>query len=394
MELDRTSGAARQALVATGVTGAALVLSLAAAVPAVAGNVTGNGEHGSAPSHAQAAHAEKHGAAAAHGRGQGSGHGRSETADPAGANEDAGDSGTTDGSTGQATAAAHRPAGHETSGNGASGDAGSGNEPAGTHGSGKPAGHNPPGNNGTVFIHDVAGDYTPHNVPHVPCTFYADFFGFDLGQQVTVSFAGQAPTGAGTALQGAWTGTVSDDDAGGAGQDFDLELPFSADTLGVTSLGAPHPKQGYHVKMTVLTNEPGGKKSKVFWIGPCADTADTAGTASTPGTAVGGEDVQSGTTETGGTETGTADTAAVAGSTTTAGTVAGQSATTPSATVLGEHFYRGMAAGGSAAAAGSLPFTGAEVGGLLLAGAAALGGGAALMVAGRRRRTAPASPTD
>ena len=391
MELDRTSGAARQALVATGVAGGALVLSLAAAVPAVAGNVTGNGEHGTAPSHARAAQAEQHAAAAAHrhGHGQSSTHGQAETSDAADANDNAATDGSSHGGAGQATAAAHRPAGHGSTGTGSSD-----NGAAATHSSGKPAGHNPPGNNGTVFIHDVAGDYSPHNVPHVPCTFYADFFGFDLGQQVTVSFAGQAPTGMGTPLQGTWTGTVSDDDAGGAGQDFDLELPFSADTLGVTSLGAPHPKQGYHVKMTVLTNEPGGKKSKVFWISPCADTAGTAGTASTPGTAVGGEDVQSGTTETTGTEGETADTAAVAGSTTAAGTVAGRSAAGPSATVLGEHFYRGMAAGGTAAAAGSLPFTGAETGALLLAGAAALGGGAALMVAGRRRRTAPANPTD
>src|SRR5690242_19513813 len=39
--------------------------------------------------------------------------------------------------------------------------------------------HNPPGNNGTVKIHQVAGDTSPHNVPHVSCDFYITFFGFD-----------------------------------------------------------------------------------------------------------------------------------------------------------------------------------------------------------------------
>jgi len=52
----------------------------------------------------------------------------------------------------------------------------------------------PRGNNGTVFIHDVAGDNRPHNVPHVGCTFYVDFFGFDSDQVLSTSFVGQAPT--------------------------------------------------------------------------------------------------------------------------------------------------------------------------------------------------------
>ncbi|MDQ1746506.1 MAG: hypothetical protein QOD07_769, partial [Frankiaceae bacterium] len=214
------------------------------------------------------------------------------------------------------------------------GSGGHGASESGTNGS---TGHNPPGNNGTVFIHDVAGDHSPHNVPHVSCNFYVDFFGFDAGQSVTVSFAGQAPTGKGTALGGTWTGIVSTDDAGGAGNDFDDELAFTADQLGVTSLGAPA-HQGYHVKMTVATNEPGGKKSKVFWIEPCASapTVSGGGATSGGGTTAGGGVLGNGGTVGGGTVGGGS---VLAGGATGGASVSG--GTSSGATVLGESFTRG-----------------------------------------------------
>jgi len=155
-------------------------------------------------------------------------------------------------------------------------------------------GHNPPGNNGTVFIHDVAGDEHPHNVPHVSCQFYVDFFGFDAGQHVSIDFVGQAPTGKGVQLLHVDDVMVSDDDASGAGQDFDSEWPFSADSLGVTALGDPA-KQGYHVKLTVETGRPGahGVKHKVFWILPCGTPSSAPSVA--PTAAVGGEAAVAGT---------------------------------------------------------------------------------------------------
>jgi hypothetical protein len=361
MELDSRSGAARQAVTAAGVTGAALLLTLAAAVPALAGTA-GDGPQGASAAHrADGAHSQ----AQAH-------RGSSDDADTHATNADEAETDDPD------TAGTDTDADGDDATKGDHGRRATGAEPA----TGAPTGHNPPGNNGTVFIHDVAGDSSPHNAPHVPCTFYADFFGFDLDQQVTVSFAGQAPTGMGTPLLGSWTGTVSDDDAGGAGQDFDLELPFSADTLGVTSLGDPHPQQGYHVKMTVQTNEPGGKKSKVFWIAPCA------GTTAALGTTVAGEDVATGGTATGTTIDETS------GSLVEGGSVSGADvamANRPQTVVIGEHFTRSPA--GESAAAASLPFTGAEIGSLLAMGAAAVGGGVALAVAGRRRRTASVSST-
>lgn len=259
------------------------------------------------------------------------------------------------------------------------------------------SGHNPPGNNGTVFIHDVAGDHSPHNVPHVSCNFYVDFFGFDKDQSVTVSFAGQAPTGAGTQLGGTWTGVVSTTDAGGAGNDFDDELAFTADQLGVSSLGAPA-HQGYHVKMTVATNEPGGKKSKVFWIAPCTSGGSTGGTSGGTGGTSGGTGAVGGTGETTGGASGAggvSGTGTVAGGTSGGATVLGTTATkttsgtgasgasgAPGARVLGEHFTRGASSSGVA----GLPFTGAEIGLMSAAGLGALGAGGALAVAGRRRR--------
>ena len=254
----------------------------------------------------------------------------------------------------------------------------------------------PAGNNGTVFIHDVANDQKPHNVPHVGCTFYVDFFGFDEGQNVSVSFAGQAPTGKDTPLGGSQDLTpVSSDSAGGAGNDWDDEITVTADELGVSSLGAPA-HQGYHVKMTVVTNQPGDHKYKVFWVQPCAqpesttsntgtttDTGTTTQTGDTPGTDVGavsiGQELGAlGTTMSGSTS---------AGATTPAQTSPRSASKIPTQ-VLGLHLTRNASGSSAAPAASSLPFTGAEIGGLAGAAALLLGGGTVLTVAGRRRRRA------
>ena len=288
------------------------------------------------------------------------------------------------------------------------------------HEGGNGDGHNPPGNNGTVKIHETAGDSSPHNQPHVSCSFYVSFFGFDRDQPLNISFTGQAPTGKDTPI------TISDPskrshtsatDAGGAGNDYDGDTgAFDATNLDLSALGAPA-KQGYHIKLDVATGEPGGHKYKVFWFSPCTSTpgGPTGGTTggSTGGTtgdttenggtppAVGGSTETStptsGTTKPAAGETttgGAAGGATVLGETLTRGTTTNgttTSGTTTSGTttsakpsgaqVLGESFSRGSSAGLS-----SLPFTGAEVGVMSALGLAAVGGGAALTVAGRRRR--------
>jgi hypothetical protein len=254
------------------------------------------------------------------------------------------------------------------------------------------SGHNPPGNNGTVKIHDDYGDTALHNVPHVDCDFAVAFWGFDTDQTLNVSFAGQAPTGKDTPLTvtGAATSITSPDEAGG-GQDYDGELDFSADQLDLASLGDPHPQQGYHVKLSVDTGEPGGHKYKVFWLQPCAP----AGAPSASGTTTQTPETQTPETQTPQTQSGsdTPDTG-VLGETvtkppaTSAGNSAGSASTSQNAAVptevLGQHFSRNNSA--AAPTAASLPFTGAEIGGLAAAAALALGAGAALTVAGRRRR--------
>jgi len=219
-------------------------------------------------------------------------------------------------------------------------------------------------------------------VPHVDCDFAVAFWGFDADQTLDVSFAGQAPTGKDTPLTvtGASTSITSPDDAGG-GQDYDGELQFTADQLNLSSLGAPHPKQGYHIKLTVNTYEPGGHKYKVFWLQPCAavapeQTNTTTGETSEQTTVLG--------------KTVTKKPATSAGNAAEAATTTkGKKAAAPATEVLGQHFSRNSS--GAAPAAASLPFTGAEIGGMAAAAALLLGAGTALTVAGRRRRAGSVS---
>ena len=263
---------------------------------------------------------------------------------------------------------------HGNNGRHGSGTAGDRNS---VDGSAAPTGHNPPGNNGTVKIHDDYGDTAHHNVPHVDCDFAVAFWGFDLNQNLDVSFAGQAPTGKDTLLTvtGAPTSITSPDAAGG-GQDYDGELQFRADQLNLASLGDPHPKQGYHIKLTVNTYEPGGHKYKVFWLQPCTTPAVT-GTAVAPTSASQDVDESPGNEES--SSAGEANGAAVAAGATSA------NADIPT-TVLGRSITRPGQAASPAAA--SLPFTGTEIGGMAAVATAALGFGTAMTVAGRRRRHA------
>jgi hypothetical protein len=122
----------------------------------------------------------------------------------------------------------------------------------------------------------LPGDPGHHNVPHPGCSFVVDFWGFDAGQTLNVSFTGQAPTGAGTplSLSGSGTSITSPDDAGG-GNDPDGELVFTPTASELSALGAPA-KQGYHVRLTVATGQGGGQKQKVFWISPCAQNTPPA----------------------------------------------------------------------------------------------------------------------
>jgi hypothetical protein len=292
-------------------------------------------------------------------------------------------------------------------------------------------GHNPPGNNGTVKIHDTAGDHTVHNVPHVSCTWWVDLFGFDNGQRGDISLAGQAPTGKDVAMVTLSDVLLSPDDAGGAANDWDSEFAFSATqgTSGATyvdlsALGAPA-AQGYHITLTVRTHQPGenGVKHKVFWVSPCGSAA--AGTSASQNSASQSSGAESGTESGTGTGTGTGNsTGTGTGTGARTGTeVAGVGIQSPSVVtgtgtgavapaavttdVLGLSMTRpGTAAATSATAAqagsasqgaqvlglhltrgAQLPFTGDNTLTALLAGVSSVAIGAGLVAAGRRRRT-------
>jgi hypothetical protein len=132
------------------------------------------------------------------------------------------------------------------------------------------AGGNPPGANGTVKIDGQPFDTHPDNQPHVGCVFQVDFYGFDRGNyNANVSFDLQPPSGRRHLRSD--TVFVGEDNAGG-GTDLDAERTYDLNMD--VMRGEKHPKQGWHIKVTVDAPGAGGKiakKSKVFWVHDCID---------------------------------------------------------------------------------------------------------------------------
>ena len=368
MQQPSSADAVKRVLTMAGVTGAALTLSAAAALPAFAN--AGRSDQSQA--------ANQSGASRAQGSTQDQD--AQGTKDDEGANNDQGGDSTDN--PGKADQSQGKPGKADQSqgdqSQSQSGQSQSGQSQGGQSQGGQTDGHNPPGNNGTVKIHQAPRDPSPHDVPQVSCQFYVSFFGFDNNQTLNVSFTGQAPTGKDRPIRITGSGLsskTSTTDAGGAGNDYDGDLgPYDGSNLDLGVLGAPA-KQGYHIKLDVSTGEPGGHKYKVFWFAPCGSTSGTTG----------------GTTENGSTTTALASTtgttggASVLGESITRRTAAANTASGSvpgGASVLGESVTR------STPGLSSLPFTGSESGVLAALGLTALGGGTALTVAGRRRRAA------
>jgi hypothetical protein len=144
-------------------------------------------------------------------------------------------------------------------------------KPAGSPGK---SGH--PGNNGTIKIDGVPLQGGPRNEPHVDCDFNLKFFGYDEGAdlQATVLFALMPPT-----LRSEGSRTLLEDvvpigeDPPGGGTDLDASRHYRLDFTGVD----PHPKQGYHVKVTIHADGSRGAdvKHKVFWVEPCDEPTTT-----------------------------------------------------------------------------------------------------------------------
>jgi hypothetical protein len=146
-----------------------------------------------------------------------------------------------------------------------------------------------PGNNGTVKIADGTDldEERPENDPHVPCTFAVEWFGYDSGWgplTAQVDLQLQAPTdeAAGVAMAAEGDRTPTFTGNGGRPGAGDGRDHLEWYTLSFT--GEPHPQQGYHVKVTVDTPHSKGSttKSKVFWVGPCAEDEAAPVTPSSP----------------------------------------------------------------------------------------------------------------
>ncbi|MCU1486590.1 MAG: hypothetical protein JWN67_3336 [Actinomycetia bacterium] len=129
-------------------------------------------------------------------------------------------------------------------------------------------GNAPPGNNGTIKIDGVPAEDGNDNKPHPGCQFTVEFFGYDAGDRTaTLEFEAQAPTDGGMLLEDTQHFTVAERTGGNQ-----LDHRAQYDLSKALASRTPHPKQGYHVKLTVHVDGAKGAdvKHKVFWISECA----------------------------------------------------------------------------------------------------------------------------
>ena len=127
------------------------------------------------------------------------------------------------------------------------------------------ADHNPGGRNGTIKISPSTAEMNPDNDPHPGCQFDVDFYGFDAGETTaTLRFYAWPPTG-NRELRLTDTATLDGDSADGGGSLRGYDGSSRLYTAADVAHGAPHPQQGWHVKLVVTTNL-GTVKQKVFWV--------------------------------------------------------------------------------------------------------------------------------
>jgi LPXTG-motif cell wall-anchored protein len=231
-------------------------------------------------------------------------------------------------------------------------------------------GNAPAGNNGTIKIDGVPAQDGNDNKPHPGCQFTVEFFGYDAGDRTaTLEFEAQAPTDGGMLLEDTQHFTVAERTAGNQ-LDHRAEYDLSA----ALATRTPHPKQGYHVKLTVHVDGAQGAdvKHKVFWVSECA--AAGVFEAEAPVTTVAPTTTTVVPAPVAGTESGTGAAGSV---------VAGAPA--PGSEVLASE---AAAPATGAAVGGSLPRTGTGTAPLAATAAGLLGAGAALIAAGRRKQAA------
>ncbi len=162
--------------------------------------------------------------------------------------------------------------------------------------------NSPPGNNGTIKIHEGAGEQDPvqANDPHV-CTFHIHGSNFDSNASGTWRLEQQAPTGNAAMRNGTWAADGNGDWR-----------------TGVMTLPDGHYQA--HAKQTVGAT-PGGEKTKTFWV-ECGQSTTTGGGTGTATTTTGGTTGSSSGGSSGGTNTST--------STSTTGSTTGGTGTSTS----------------------------------------------------------------
>jgi hypothetical protein len=254
------------------------------------------------------------------------------------------------------------------------------------------------GNNGTVKIHEGAGEPSPltKDQTHV-CTFHIHGLFFDAGQTLTFEIRSWPPTGDRSVVL---SGTIQTD-ASGDGR---------APVAGAYSLDEGH----YRLTVDTGNGRPTNDKHKEFWVECAAATTTTAGettttageTTTTAGqtTTTAGETTttkkEETTTTAGQTTTSAGATSTLGETSTSAGettTTAGQTTTTagettsssaPSSSVGGASSSApssSLGLGEVAAKRPALPLTGANAVPVLVAGLLLFGIGAATVRAARRR---------
>ncbi|WP_242624032.1 LPXTG cell wall anchor domain-containing protein [Micromonospora kangleipakensis] len=209
----------------------------------------------------------------------------------------------------------------------------------------------PGGANGTVKIDGPAYQLDNRNEPHVTCEFQVEFFNFDKDERASLIFEAWPPSAPDFhEVKRVTDVLVSDDKASGGSyrNDPDEVFRFSAADLNLTEAMA-HPKQGYHIKLTVdRQNHPGWtEKHKVFWLKPCESTESPSPTPSE--------------------------------------SESSSESPTPTPGQSGATSQSPGGVGGGNGTEGGLPLTGVAATSTALTGLALIGGGVALMVLRRRR---------
>jgi hypothetical protein len=183
---------------------------------------------------------------------------------------------------------------HQSSGgsdSGASESAGGSSDkgdPNGNNGTVKLAGFDSPNGPGHSSGEGSAREH-PSNDPHLPCTFAVEGFGFDaVASKSDLMFEQHAPTRGGGKQYDSIPLDQDSHSGGGSTAGYDgVTYPE------LTFVGEPHPKHGYHVKLTAYTpySQGSDRKHKVFWVEPCESTVDeTPPIEETPGEETPGEE--------------------------------------------------------------------------------------------------------